>query len=73
MREAQFLQQFDLVAAPAANRRRRPLAHCVNSKNGCLGKGRWVERAGGVGLVMRREKDRAIGTQLRQFAANGFA
>jgi hypothetical protein len=73
MRKAQFLQQFNRVAAPAANGRRRPFPHRVDGQNGRLGEGRRIEGAGGVGLVMRREEDRTIRAQARQFLADGFA
>ena len=73
MRKAQFLQQFNRVALPAANRRRGPFPHCVNGQNGGLGERRRIKGAGGVGLMVPGEQDRTIGAQAGQFLANGIA
>ena len=43
VREAEFLQEFDLVALALSNGRRGPFADAVNGENGCLCKRRGIK------------------------------
>src|ERR1700722_5108458 len=73
MREANLLEHFQFPTAPVTNGRGGPFANSINREDGSLFKGRRIKRAGGMGLVVSREKDATIRAQARDFRADCLA
>src|SRR6267142_4297255 len=73
MWEAEFFQDFDLVAAAASDRARGPFTHSVYRKyRGFLERGR-IESAHGVRLMVLGKQYLAVLAERGQFIANRFA